>query len=112
MPTQRTRYSAPDKIELLRLHLVEKVPVPTLCERYKIHPTIFYRWQRQLFSRGHLVFQGRSPARLLAGYRRKLKAMTLDARTRDEELRRVKQQLKQNEALMAALQKITAVPRP
>lgn len=110
MAEQRKRYSAHDKIELLRLHLLEQVPVPVICERHKIHPTIFYRWQRQLFSRGHLGFQGRSSARLLANYRRKLTALKIAARVRDEELRRAKQQLKQHESLLTSLQKFAAAP--
>lgn len=110
MAEQRKRYSAQDKIELLRLHLIGQVPVPVICERHKIHPTIFYRWQRQLFSRGHLVFQGRSSARLLANYRRKLMAFRIAARVRDEGLRRAKQQLKEHASLAASLQKFAAVP--
>lgn len=110
MATQRKRYSAQDKIELLRLHLFEHVSVPEICARQKIHPTIFYRWQRQLFNRGHLVFQGRSSARMLANYRRKLKALKIAARVREKELQSLKQQLRQKNSLTAALQKFATGP--
>jgi transposase len=108
MTAHRKRYSAHDKIELLRLHLVEQVAVPEICERHKIHPTIFYRWQRQLFSRGSLVFQGRSQTRLLANYRRKVQALKNAARHREKELQLARKQLQDKNSLAAALQKFAA----
>ncbi len=47
---QRTRrsYSAEQKATILRRHLVDKVPVSDLCDEYKMQPSVFYGWQRQL----------------------------------------------------------------
>ena len=42
---------------LLRRHLVEKVPVSTLCDEAGIQPTVFYRWQERLFQSHEAVFQ-------------------------------------------------------
>ncbi|MCD4752409.1 MAG: hypothetical protein K8R40_05005 [Anaerolineaceae bacterium] len=38
------------------------MPVSELCEQYILQPTVFYRWQRQLFEQGATVFQS-SPSR-------------------------------------------------
>ena len=45
---QRRRFSPDDKAAILRRHLSDKVPVSDLCEEYKLQPSVFYQWQRQL----------------------------------------------------------------
>jgi len=42
---------------------VEKVPVSDLCEEYQLQPTVFYRWQKELFEKRALVFERPSSAR-------------------------------------------------
>ena len=38
-----------EKAAILRLHLLERTPVSDLCDQYGIHPTMFYRGQKELF---------------------------------------------------------------
>ena len=45
----RKRFTAQEKVAILRLHLLEHTPVSDPCDRYGIHPTMFYRWQKELF---------------------------------------------------------------
>lgn len=62
MPSRpRKHYSAGDKITILRKHLIEHIAVSELCEQYQIQPTLFYRWQKQFFEQGEIVFS--QPAR-------------------------------------------------
>jgi transposase-like protein len=75
---ERRQYTAEGKVQLLRRHLVDGIPVPVLCEQHSIHPTIFYRWQREFFRRGHVAFQRRSPEKLAINYQR----MISELRTR------------------------------
>src|SRR5687768_5987039 len=49
---ERKNYSAQEKIGILRRHLIEKVAVSDLCEQYQLQPTVFYRWQQELFENG------------------------------------------------------------
>ena len=35
---------------------MEKVPVSDLCEEHGLHPTVFYRWQKEWFEQGAVVF--------------------------------------------------------
>jgi len=56
MSAQRKKYSAEKKIEILREHLKNKVPVSELCEKYGIHPNQFYTWEKQLFEGGIEIF--------------------------------------------------------
>ena len=49
MRKRRKQYSAQEKVAILRKHLLDKIPVSELCDAYGLQPTVFYRWQKQLF---------------------------------------------------------------
>lgn len=57
MEKKRKNYSGEEKIRILKEHLVNGVAVSELCDKHKIHPTLFYRWQQQLFENGAKVFE-------------------------------------------------------
>jgi transposase len=56
----RKRFTAPEKVTILRLHLLEHVPVSDLCDQHGIHPTMFYRWQKEFFENGSVALEPRS----------------------------------------------------
>jgi len=56
MANKRRRFSAQEKVRLLRLHLIEKQPVSKVCDENGINPNVFYRWQKQLFEGGTAAF--------------------------------------------------------
>lgn len=71
----RKRYSGEQIIGILKRHLVEGVPVSDVCEQAGIHPTQFYRWQKQLFEVGASVFDrkpGRAASREVEAAREKV----------------------------------------
>jgi transposase-like protein len=43
--TNRRHFTPEQKIAILRQHLLEAVPISTLCDQHQINPTLFYRWQ-------------------------------------------------------------------
>ena len=48
MPSKSVRkFTTEQKVAILRRHLADKVPVSTLCEEYKLQPSVFYGWQKQ-----------------------------------------------------------------
>ena len=49
MSAKRKKYPPEKKVEILREHLKNKVPVSEVCEKYGIQPTMFYKWEKQLF---------------------------------------------------------------
>ena len=57
MSEQRKHYPAPDKVAILRLHLLEKKPVSDICDQFHISPNLFYRWQREFFENGAAAFE-------------------------------------------------------
>lgn len=54
---KRRTISGQQKVEIIKRHLVDQVPVSQLCEEYQIQPTQFYQWQKQLFENGEKAFE-------------------------------------------------------
>ena len=48
MANKRKKFLPQEKVRLLRLHLVEKVPVSDICDSHGFNPNVFYRWQQIL----------------------------------------------------------------
>lgn len=68
---QRRRFTADDKATILRRHLVDKVTVADLCDEYKLQPSVFYQWQRQLFDHAAKALE---PQRRIAEKDKKLQS--------------------------------------
>jgi transposase len=56
-PSRRRHFSVPEKVAILKRHLLEGTPVSQLCTEFDIKPTVFYGWQRLLFENAHLAFE-------------------------------------------------------
>ena len=56
----RKRFTAQEKVAILRLHLLEHVAISDLCDQHGIHPTMFYRWQKELFENAATALEPRS----------------------------------------------------
>jgi transposase len=63
MTKKPRRHLSPEKkAELLRRHLVEKVPVSDLCNENELQPSVFYGWLRHLLANAPAVLaNGRRP---------------------------------------------------
>jgi transposase-like protein len=57
MNSARRHFSGPEKVAILKRHLLEKTPVSDLCDELDIRPNVFYRWQQEFFERGHAAFE-------------------------------------------------------
>ena len=57
----RNNYTAEEKVVIIRRHLVDHVPVSELCDEYHLHPTVFYRWQKEFFENGAAAFAKTQP---------------------------------------------------
>ena len=64
MSKKRKYYTPEEKVLILKKHLVENVPVSDICDQHDLHPTVFYRWQKQLFENGSLAFKNQKDSRL------------------------------------------------
>ena len=56
----RKRFTSQEKVAILRLHLLERTPVSDLWDQHGIHPTMFYRWQKEFFENGSAALEPRS----------------------------------------------------
>ena len=56
MRKERKHYTPEEKVSILRRHLVDKIPVSTLCEELQLRPTVFYHWLKQFFANGAAAF--------------------------------------------------------
>jgi transposase-like protein len=57
MSKKRRNFTPEEKVAILRKNLLEKVPVSDLCDQYGLHPTVFYRWQKEFFENGARAFE-------------------------------------------------------
>ena len=56
MNKPRRHFSGPEKVAILKRHLLEQTPVSNLCDEFGIAPNLFYRWQKEFFENGHAAF--------------------------------------------------------
>ncbi|MBU0700295.1 transposase [bacterium] len=54
---KRKKFTAQEKVGILKQHFVEKKAVSDLCDEHSVHPTIFYRWQQKFFENAASVFE-------------------------------------------------------
>jgi len=70
MRKQRKNYTAQEKVVILKRHLVDQKPVSDICDEYHLHPTVFYRWQKEFFENGAAAFKKESSRQKKAEERR------------------------------------------
>mgnify|MGYP001212202256 CR=1 FL=1 len=57
----RRRFSAAEKVVVLREPFLHKGPVSQVCDQHGLNPTAFYRWQKEFFENGAAAFEGKAP---------------------------------------------------
>jgi transposase-like protein len=56
MAKQRRHFDGPQKVAILKQHLVDKVPISDLCDQHDIHANQIYDWLKKFFENGHVAF--------------------------------------------------------
>jgi putative transposase len=76
----RKRYTAEEKIKILREVLEDGKPISQVAEHYALHPNNIFKWRKQLFEGGIQAFQvqradisAKADERRLAALEQKLK---------------------------------------
>ena len=88
-PTNKThRYcSAPEKVAILKRHLLEKAPVSDICDELGIGPNLFYRWRKELLENGHDAFESDRQSKALEDAKqRKIEPLEAKLQRRNEVL--------------------------
>jgi transposase len=90
MNSERRHFTPQEKIAALKRHLLEGVPVSTLCDQLGIAPTLFYRWQKELFENGHTLFENGRAAKAADN-------------AKDEKIQKLEAKLQRKNEVMAEL---------
>jgi transposase len=82
------RWGREEQAKILRLHLLEQVPISEIWEKHGIHPTMFYRWQNALFENAAaaLALEGQHGVRSTTRQREAMEAMESKLKRKDEVL--------------------------
>ena len=56
MNKQRRHFTGPEKVAILKRHLVDKVPSSDLCDELGLYPNQVYGWLKEFFENGHVAF--------------------------------------------------------
>jgi transposase len=54
---KRNKYTPEQKVQIIKKHLLHKVPLSDLCDQHGLHPTVFHRWQKAFFENGAKAFE-------------------------------------------------------
>jgi transposase-like protein len=90
---QRRNHSAQDKIKILRLHLLEHRPISDICEEHSVHPTLFYKWQKEFFENGAAAFDRPPHSRLVVDYQKQITALQAKLQRKAEVLSEVTEEM-------------------
>ena len=86
--SSKKRIAHTKKIEILREHLENHVPVSDLAERYGVHVNQVYQWKKQLFEGAAETFSGAHKNR---------------QKTESKETQRLREKLREKEAIIAEI---------
>jgi transposase-like protein len=95
MRKRRKHYTAEQKLAIVRRHLIDKTLVSELCDEHGLQPTVFYRWQKDLFENGAAALEhknGRREARARDVQARRIEALQAKLARRDEVLAELMQE--------------------
>ena len=57
MTRQRKHFTSEQKAAIVRRHLLDGKSVADVCDEYGLQPTVFYRWQKQVFESLPALFE-------------------------------------------------------
>lgn len=86
---ERKYRSNEEKVAIIREHLLEGVAISEVCQKHGIPPSLYYKWQKELFENGSLAFgpKGTKKESPAASEEKKLKRKVdqLEAKLRQRE---------------------------
>ena len=82
----RKNYTPEEKIAILRRHLLDNIPVSTICDEYQLQPTVFYRWQKDFFEHGAAAFRREKGRRQTNAQDRRISELEAKLRRKNEVL--------------------------
>ena len=92
--TKRTRrkFTAQEKVAILKRHLVEGQSVSDVCDAHGLNPTQFYRWQKEFFENGAAAF-ARSDQRTVQAEQRRQAELEAKLKKKDAVIAEIMEEL-------------------
>ena len=90
MSKSRRHFSGPEKVAILKRHLVDKVPVSDLCDELDLYPTQLYAWLKEFFENGHAAFASDRQSKAVEN-------------VKDQKIERLEAKLARRDSVMAEL---------
>ena len=81
---ERRHFTPQQKVAIVKEHLVDRVPISDLCDRYHLQPAQFYLWQKQLFENGATAFERKTKASGPSPAERQVEALRAKLVTKNE----------------------------
>ena len=86
MDNNKRHFTAQQKVQILREHLIDKVPVSQLCQKHQIQPTLLYAWQKTFFENGTAAFERQWSRFRVSVEQKKLEQLEAKLQRKDEVL--------------------------
>ncbi len=86
MENSKRHFTAQQKVQILREHLIDKAPVSQVCEKHQIQPTLFYNWQKTFFENGTAAFERQPSRSRVSVEQKKLEQLEAKLQRKDEVL--------------------------
>lgn len=80
------QYQPAEKVAILREHLIEKISVADICDKYGLSPSIYYRWQKQFFEEGEKAFASSNNNKKVAHLEQEIERLETKLTKKDEVL--------------------------
>ncbi len=80
MDRQRKTYTADFKVQVLREHLENQIPIGKIAEQYDLHPNLLYLWKKELFENASTIFTKEKGSKA-----EELKIQKLEAKLQDKD---------------------------
>jgi len=87
--SSRRKFPSHQKVGILKRHFVDKVPVSDLCEQETLQPSLFYKWQKDLFDNASEILD--------------LKGRKRSADSQQQQVRDLERKLEQKNEVIAEL---------
>ena len=80
----KKQYQASEKVAIIREHLLENKAISDLCDEHQIHPSVYYRWQKQFFEQGDKAFAANNETQVIAQLKQELNGLETKLARKDE----------------------------
>jgi transposase-like protein len=80
----KKQYQASEKVSIIRAHLLENKAISDVCDEHQIHPSVYYRWQKQFFEQGDKAFAPHNEKQVITQLKQEISRLETKLARKDE----------------------------